>query len=67
VDEDRVVDVGSWLTRWNPLSHTGYWGDAGVADVIAAGVTGAWRQSSAIALVAAKKPSARPRRTASQT
>ena len=67
VDEDRVVDVGSWLTRWNPLSHTGYWGDAGVADAIAAGVTEAWRRSSAIALVGAKKPRTRPRRTASRT
>src|SRR5207249_433824 len=25
VTEDRAVNVGSWLTSWNPLSHVGYW------------------------------------------
>ncbi|MGE5179803.1 MAG: hypothetical protein ACM3PF_12005 [Bacteroidota bacterium] len=51
VAEDRAVDVGSWLTRWNPLSHTGYWGDAGVASLIATDLAEAWRRSSAVALV----------------
>lgn len=67
VDEDRAVDVGSLLTRWNPLSHTGYWGDSEVADVIAAGVSEAWRQSSAIALVTKSKSPSRARRASSRS
>jgi len=58
VTEDRVVDVGSLLTRWTPLSHMGYWGNRGVADAIAGSLAEAWRTSSAVALV----PKERPRR-----
>lgn len=64
VIEDRAVDVGSWLTRWNPLSHTGYWDDAKVAEQIATHLADAWRHSRAIALVNARKPSASRRRAA---
>jgi hypothetical protein len=55
VAEDRPVDVGSWLTRWNPLSHTGYWSDAGVASLIATDLAEAWRRSSAVALVPVRR------------
>jgi hypothetical protein len=65
VDEDRAVDVGSWLTRWNPLSHTGYWGDGAVADLIAHDVAETWGRSSAIGLMPARKRSAGARRAAS--
>ena len=63
VAEDRAVDVGSWLTRWNPLSHTGYWNDAGVASLIATDLAEAWRRSSAVALVPARSAT-RSRRAA---
>jgi hypothetical protein len=67
VTEDRPVDVGSWLTRWNPLAHTGYWGDGEVADAIAADAAEAWRRSSAIALVPARRRRvARPARDAAK-
>jgi hypothetical protein len=65
VDEDRAVDAGSWLTRWNPLSHTGYWRDGAVADVIADGVGEVWRRSSAIGLMPARRRPARVRRASS--
>jgi hypothetical protein len=64
VDEDRAVDAGSWLTRWNPLSHTGYWRDGAVADVIGDGVAEVWGRSSPIALLPARRP-ARVRRASS--
>jgi hypothetical protein len=58
VTEDRPVNVGSWLTSWNPLSHTGYWGNGRVADLIAFDIAAAWRQSRALSVVRAP---ARPR------
>jgi hypothetical protein len=51
VTEDRPVNVGSWLTRWNPLAHSGYWNDGAVADQIAENLADIWRHSSAIGLV----------------
>lgn len=64
VDEDRAVDAGSWLTRWNPLSHTGYWKDRAVAEAIGADVAEVWRRSSAVGLVPARRRPARVRRAA---
>ena len=63
VAEDRAVNVGSWLTCWNPLSHTGYWNDAGVASLIAADLAEAWRRSSAVALLPVHRET-QPRRAA---
>lgn len=65
VDEDRAVDAGSWLTRWNPMSHTGYWGDSEVARVIADDLAELWRQSRAVALLPARKRPVRRRGAAS--
>jgi hypothetical protein len=60
VTEDRPVNVGSWLTSWNPLSHVGYWDNPKIADAITEGLVASWRTSSALALVPARRPS-RPR------
>jgi hypothetical protein len=60
VTEDRPVNVGSWFTKWNPLSHKGYWNDAKVADAISDGLAEVWRSSTALALV----PKRRRRKTA---
>jgi hypothetical protein len=62
VTEDRPVDVGSWLTRWNPLAHTGYWGDKGVAKRIGDDVADTWRRSRALSVVPESPRPARPRR-----
>jgi hypothetical protein len=53
VTEDRPVDVGSIFTRWNPLSHVGYWNNGKVADAIAGSLAVAWRQSNGLTLVSA--------------
>ncbi len=50
VTEDRPVDVGSILTRWNPLSHVGYWNNGRVADAIAESLAKTWMRSSALEL-----------------
>lgn len=47
VSADIEVNVGSWLTSWNPISHTEYWTDdnftkpvaALIREVVAAGRT----------------------------
>ena len=64
VTEDRPIDVGSIFTRWNPLSHLGYWNDGKVADAIADSLAAAWRQSSGLALVTSRRRVARARRRA---
>jgi len=64
VTEDRPIDVGSILTRWNPLSHLGYWNDGKVADAIADSLAAAWRQSSGLALVTSRPRVERARRRA---
>lgn len=61
VTEDRAVDVGSILTRWTPLSHTGYWGSRGVAEDVADMLAAAWRTSSAVALVPERRRPRTPR------
>lgn len=43
VKEDRAVNVGGWLSSWNPLSHTEYWTDDNVTDPIAAGLVRLWK------------------------
>ncbi|HTN43678.1 MAG TPA: hypothetical protein VMN77_07765 [Nitrospiria bacterium] len=35
VTADLTVDVGDFLTRWNPLSHAHYWDNGGVGRIIA--------------------------------
>jgi len=63
VTEDRPVNVGSWLTKWNPLSHKGYWGDSKIAAAISEGLVEAWRAGSALALVPTRRrPRARIRK-----
>jgi hypothetical protein len=36
VSEDIKVDAGSWLTSWNPISHTEYWTDDDFTNRVAA-------------------------------
>ena len=36
VDQDIAINVGSILTSWNPLSHTGYWTDNDLTRPVAA-------------------------------
>jgi len=64
VTEDLPVDVGSIFTRWNPLSHVGYWTSGRVADVIAPSLAEAWLRSSALALVPERRRSPRGRKSA---
>jgi hypothetical protein len=47
VTEDRAVNVGGWLTSWNPLSHTAYWTDRDVTTPIAEGLAGLWKAVNA--------------------
>ena len=61
VTEDRPIDVGSLFTRWNPLSHQGYWNDGRVADAIAESLASVWRRSSSLTLVPARRSVARAR------
>ena len=42
VRKDVPVDVGSLLTTWNPLAHTGYWTDAEVIAPIARRFVALW-------------------------
>jgi len=51
VTEDRPVEVGSWLTGWNPLSHTAYWSNRSLANEIGADLSRVWRQGSALAVL----------------
>lgn len=44
VTRDRMVQVGGWLARWNPLSHTGYWSSRTVADHIASRLARDWQE-----------------------
>ncbi len=30
VSRDHAINVGSFLTSWNPLSHLGYWTDSDI-------------------------------------
>lgn len=50
VSEDRSVEVGSWLTGWNPLSHTAYWSNHSLGNAIGADVARLWRQASAVSV-----------------
>ena len=63
VTEDRPVDVGSWLTRWNPLSHTGYWNDKRVADLISIDIAATWRTSRSLSVVRSRPATRRKRAT----
>lgn len=51
VTEDRPVEVGSWLTGWNPLSHTAYWSNRSLANKIGADLARMWRQGSALTVL----------------
>jgi hypothetical protein len=59
VTEDRPVDVGSIFTRWNPLSHMGYWDDGRVAAGIAEALAEVWLRSSGLELVSERVRSSR--------
>jgi hypothetical protein len=61
VTEDRPVDVGSLFTRWNPLSHVGYWNNGRVADAIAESLAEVWLRSSALEVVPERRRAARGR------
>jgi len=56
VTEDRPVEVGSWLTGWNPLSHTAYWSDRSLATSIGSDLARVWRQASAVSIPPRKRP-----------
>lgn len=58
VTEDRPVDVGSIFTRWNPLSHVGYWNNGSVADGIAESLAEVWLRSSAVERVSDRRRAA---------
>ena len=59
VTEDRPVDVGSIFTRWNPLSHVGYWNNGKVADGIAESLDEVWLRSTALEEVPERRRMAR--------
>jgi hypothetical protein len=59
VTEDRPVDVGSIFTRWNPLSHVGYWDSGRVADTIAESLAEVWLRSTALELVTERRRAVR--------
>jgi len=56
VTEDRPVEVGSWLTGWNPLSHTAYWSNRPLASAIGADLARLWRQASAVSALPRTRP-----------
>jgi hypothetical protein len=61
VTEDRPVDVGNIFTRWNPLSHVGYWNSGAVADGIAESLAELWMRSSALEMISGRRRAARGR------
>jgi len=56
VTEDRPVEVGSWLTGWNPLSHTAYWSNRSLANSFGSDLARLWRQASAVSVLPRKRP-----------
>lgn len=44
VDRDVAVNVGGLLSSWNPMSHTGYWTDRDVIELIARALARVWRK-----------------------
>jgi hypothetical protein len=42
VVRDREVNVGGWLSSWNPISHNGYWTDNDVTAPIARKLSQDW-------------------------
>lgn len=42
VVRDQEVNVGGWLSNWNPISHTGYWTDNDVTVPIASKLVQDW-------------------------
>lgn len=42
VVRDQEVNVGGWLSNWNPISHTGYWTDDDVTIPIARKLSQDW-------------------------
>lgn len=43
VTEDIPVNVGNWLSSWNPASHLGYWTDNDVTIPIAKSLARTWK------------------------
>lgn len=43
VTQDIPVNVGNWLSSWNPASHLGYWTDNDVTIPIAKSLAEAWK------------------------
>ena len=40
VDEDIPINVGGWLSSWNPVSHNGYWTDNDFTKPVAKFIAG---------------------------
>lgn len=47
VKEDRPLNVGTWLTRWNPFSHLSYWTNPALIERVAAGLIRTWKIANA--------------------
>ena len=43
VRNDISVNVGNWLTSWNPLSHSGYFYSKPILEYIASSLEATWR------------------------
>ncbi len=43
VTRDVPVNVGNWLSSWNPASHLGYWSDVDVRISIAESLSNLWK------------------------
>jgi hypothetical protein len=43
VTRDLPVNVGKWLSSWNPASHLGYWSDDDVTIPIAESLANLWK------------------------
>ncbi|MGG3279298.1 chemotaxis protein [Paenibacillus solani] len=44
--QDIPVNVGNWLTSWNPLSHSGYFYSQSILDYIASNLEITWRATN---------------------
>jgi hypothetical protein len=64
VDADHAIEVGGPLTGWNPLAHTGYWGDRSFLEPVAARIAAVAQAARAVSPPPPRTPAPddRPRR-----
>lgn len=48
VRQDISVNVGNWLTSWNPLSHSGYFYSKPILEYIASQLEATWRSMNQV-------------------